>query len=84
MVSILGEKRHEFDHFLKWQAEFIRHLIGWLTQEEENDFQKKCDSFYVTLQASTAVSPTISKLARLSQESSGIVKSASRSMNLAQ
>ena len=27
------EKRHEFDHFFKWQAEFIRHLIGWLTQE---------------------------------------------------
>ena len=44
------EKRHEFDHFLKWQAEFIRHLIGcWLTQEEEDEIKRKCDSFYVDM-----------------------------------
>ena len=43
------EKRQGFDHFLKWQAEFIQHLIGWLTQDEENEFKRKCDSFYADM-----------------------------------
>ena len=77
------EKRHEFDHFLEWQAEFIRHLSCWLTEEEEDEFKRKCDSFYVGME-SKAVSPDILELARLSQESSGIVRSATCSMHLAQ
>ena len=46
---LFWEKRHEFDHFLRWQAEFLRYVIGWLTQGEENEFRKKCDSFYVDM-----------------------------------
>ena len=43
------ERRHGFDHFLKWQVEFIRHVTGWLTRKEESEIQKKCDSFYVDM-----------------------------------
>ena len=40
--SLFWEKRHEFDPFTRWQADFIRYMFGWLTQEEEDDFQTTC------------------------------------------
>ena len=43
------EKRHEFNSFLTWQADLIRYLVGWLTQEEENEFQTLCNAFYVDM-----------------------------------
>ena len=44
---LFWENRHEFDHFLRWQADLIRHVIGWLTQAEEDEFRSKCDAVNV-------------------------------------
>ena len=38
--ALFWEKRHEFDPFTRWQADFIRYIFGWLTQSEENDVTK--------------------------------------------
>ena len=54
---LFWKKRHEFDHFLRWQAEFIRYVIGWLIQDEENEFKKKCDSFYVDMKSKKGSKP---------------------------
>ena len=35
--------------FSNSQAEFIRHFLGWLTQDEENEFRRKHDAFYVDI-----------------------------------
>ena len=58
------EKRHEFDHFLTWQAEFIRYLIGWLTQDGENEFQRKCDSFFVDMASKHGSKPNYFRTSR--------------------
>ena len=82
--GLYWEKRHEFDHFLKWQAEFIRYLIGWLTQDEENEFQRTCDSFYVDMASKQGSKSNYFRTSRALSGSSGIVKSAGYSMHLAQ
>ena len=82
-LCLYWEKRHEFDSFLRWQAEFIRHLVGWLTQEEKNDSRNVMHSMW-TSQVSLVASPTISGLAKLFQEGSDILTSSACSMNLAQ
>ena len=28
--SVFWEKRHEFDPFTRWHADFIRYMFGWL------------------------------------------------------
>ena len=40
--SLFWERCHEFDPFTRWQADFIRYMFGWLTQDEEYDFDKTC------------------------------------------
>ena len=44
--SLFWEKRHEFDPFTRWQADFIRYMFGWLTQDEEKEFDKACNALY--------------------------------------
>ena len=44
--SLYWEKRHEFDPFTRWQADFIRYMFGWLTQVEENDFDTTCKAVF--------------------------------------
>ena len=44
--SLSWEKRHEFDTFTRWQADFIRYMFGWLTQDEENVFDKTCKAVF--------------------------------------
>ena len=42
--SLFWERRHEFDRFTRWQADFIRYIFGWLTQSEEDDFDRTCNA----------------------------------------
>ena len=74
------EKRHEFDHWpVSQMASRIHSTFDWLA------YSGRCDSVYADLNSKQGSKPNyISELARLSQESSGIVKSAACSMNLAQ
>ena len=44
---LFWEGRHEFDSFLGFQADHIRYLLGWLTQDEENAFKVKYDAVSV-------------------------------------
>ena len=44
--SLYWEKRHEFDPFTRWQADFIRYMFGWLTQAEENEFDLACKAVF--------------------------------------
>ena len=44
--SLFWEMRHEFDPFTRWQAEFIRYIFGWVTQSEENEFDKTCKAVF--------------------------------------
>ena len=44
--NLFWEKRHEFDAFTRWQADFIRYMFGWLTQDEEKEFDKACNALY--------------------------------------
>ena len=44
--ALFWEKRHEFDPFTRWQADFIRYVFGWLTQSEENDFDRTQKAVY--------------------------------------
>ena len=44
--SLYWEKRHEFDPFTRWQADFIRYMFGWLTQAEENEFDLTCKAVF--------------------------------------
>ena len=44
--ALFWEKRHEFDPFIRWQADFIRYVFGWLTQSEEDDFVKTQKAVY--------------------------------------
>ena len=46
--SLYGEKRHGFDPFTRWQADFIRYMFGWLTQDEENELNKTCKAVFKT------------------------------------
>ena len=38
--ALFWENKNEFDPFTRWQADFIRHIQGWLTQHEEDEFVK--------------------------------------------
>ena len=40
--NLYWEKRHGFDPFTRWQADFIRYMFGWWTQAEENEFDLTC------------------------------------------
>ena len=44
--SLYGEKRHGFDPFTRWQADFIRYMFGWLTQKEGNEFDTTCKAVF--------------------------------------
>ena len=44
--ALFWEKRHEFDPFIRWQADFIRYVFVWLTQSEEDDFVKTQKAVY--------------------------------------
>ena len=44
--ALFWEKRNEFDPFIRWQADFIRHIHGWLTQHEEDEFVKTQKAIY--------------------------------------
>ena len=44
--SLYWEKPHEFDPFTKWQSEFIRYMFGWVSQDEENEFDKTCKAVF--------------------------------------
>ena len=44
--SLFWERRHEFDPFTRWQADFIRYIFGWLTQSEENEFDRTCKAVF--------------------------------------
>ena len=44
--SLYWEKRHEFDPFTRWQADFIRYIFRWLTQAEENEFDSTCKAVF--------------------------------------
>ena len=46
---LFWEKRHEFNHFLKFEADLTRHLLGWLTQDEENEFKEKFEAVKVAM-----------------------------------
>ena len=46
-----GDFSDEFDYFLKWQADFLRHIHGWLTQQQEDDFDEPCRTMYRDLTA---------------------------------
>ena len=41
-----GPLSNEYGDFLKWQSLFVRFILGWVTQEEENDFDQLCMSMY--------------------------------------
>ena len=44
-----GQLANEYPEQLKWNGEFIGYLIGWVTQEEENSFSKRCNEMYADL-----------------------------------
>ena len=79
---LFWDKRHEFDHFLKFQADLIRHVAGWLTQEAE-EFKRTCDAVYVDMNSKTRKS-SISMSARIFRNFSGIPRRRICSMNLVQ
>ena len=71
---LFWEKRHEFDHLLRFQADLFRHVIGWLTQDEEEEFKRKCDAVYIAMTDRTKkpnhfyVSKDLSKFRRHSKK----------------
>ena len=47
--ALFWEKKNEFDPFIRWQADFIRHVHGWLAQHEEDEFVKTQRQHTMTL-----------------------------------
>ena len=47
-----GPNAHEYSDALKWKAEFLRYLIAWVTQEEEDQFSSLCNKMFSDLTAS--------------------------------
>ena len=67
--AMFWEKRHEFDRFTRWQADFIRHVHGWLTQEEEDEFVKTQKAVYHDMTANKG-----SQYFRVSKALSGFLR----------
>ena len=44
--ALFWENKNEFDPFTRWQADTIRHIQGWLTQHEEDEFVKTQKAIY--------------------------------------
>ena len=40
-----GPMQDEYSDLLHWSGEFIRYLVGWVTQEEEDSFEYRCTEF---------------------------------------
>ena len=79
---LFWERRHEFDHFLKFQADLIRHIISWLTQDEEDAFKRKCDAVDVGMTDKGKKSTHFMSVSRF-QDFSGIQRRRACSMYLA-
>ena len=47
-----GQLADEYPDQLKWNGEFMRYLIGWVTQEEEDSFSQRCNEIYSDLTSS--------------------------------
>ena len=47
-----GQLANEYPDQLKWNGEFMRYLIGWVTQEEEDSFSRRCNEIYSDLTSS--------------------------------
>ena len=46
-----GPLLNEYDDFLKWQAQFVRFALCWVTHEEEDRFSDSCTSMLRDLTA---------------------------------
>ena len=44
-----GQLAQEYDSHLKWKGQFLRYLIGWVTQDEENSFSTLCNNMFSDL-----------------------------------
>ena len=44
-----GSEHREFDVAIKWLAEFLKHLCGFTTQDEEDWLDEQCSSYYIDL-----------------------------------
>ena len=42
-------KKREYDEAIYWLAEFLKYLLGYATQEEEDWFDAECSRFYIDL-----------------------------------
>ena len=42
---LYGETSREFDEALHWLADFLKYLLGFTTQEEEDWFDTECNRF---------------------------------------
>ena len=40
-----GPMQDEYPNLLHWSGDFIRYLVGWVTQEEEDSFSYRCTEF---------------------------------------
>ena len=48
-ILFWGSEHREFDVAIHWLAEFLKYLLGYTTQEEEDWFDAECSRFYVDL-----------------------------------
>ena len=67
--ALFWEKRNEFDPFIRWQADFIWHVHGWLTQQEEDEFVKTQKAVYHDIMANKG-----SQYFRVSKALSGFLR----------
>ena len=44
-----GQLKKEYSDHLKWKGEFLRYLLGWVTQEEEYQFNILCNDMFTDL-----------------------------------
>jgi len=80
-------KKREYDEAIYWLAEFLKYLLGYATQEEEDWFDAECSRFYIDLtgprKSRNFISCSKASSAILRHEKKAYLFSPSGSMNIA-